>query len=536
MDYRQAKKIREKSFGTLFAEQEGGVGQSLKSAISQKTKAKVTGIKETFDPLNIAKKLTGGSNWAPAMLGKMIGSDKKRIDYFSGVKPKHTADLESSESSGSLNSPKALESLGYIYKSLKQSIDDKHQAETQAKEAKQKEEDDENTRNEELVKALTGRRKKKEKPYRDEKGRFAKRPTEEKPSPTKESPKTTGGAPTKPTEAPKTPAPSSFKPNPARTATPTTSTPSVSTVTSTATKIPTPTGMLKYGYLTAAGMAAVTSAHEGNAESVYGDYKDKKTGELKNQFSDRPEVWSEKTLGQKKKLTDFTFSELLQYQKYRNSIKESSGAVGIAGFMPSTIFGQKLDGQVGLFKQSGLSWNDKFTEDNQKLLKGVLDEADDKILGPGLKRLGINTGITPGMKIASNYVGASGLLWVIEEGQKDPSISVKDALIKRDPKHRDPTRGGTINNDLATILAKDFVESKEQFAIKKATQLGLVNNVGNQMDSSSKENKNLKADASTNDKAAPVVNSNTTNQNTQQQSSSQKPGDDSGAYMKKVKM
>ena len=201
MDYQEAKKIREKSFGTLLAEQKGGFGSSLKSAISKKTTAKITGIKEAFHPLNIAKKLTGGSNLAPAILGKMFGVDKKKVDYFSGVKPKHTASLESGGSS--LDSPEALESLGYIYKSLKQSIDDKHQAETQAKEAKQKEEDDENTRNEELVKALTGRRKKKEKPYRDEKGRFAKRPTEE----------------TKPTV--KTETPSVFKPSAARTATPT---------------------------------------------------------------------------------------------------------------------------------------------------------------------------------------------------------------------------------------------------------------------------------------------------------------------------
>ena len=130
MNYKEAKKIREKSFGTLLAEHEGGLGSSLKAAISKKTKAKIIGIKESFDPLNIAKKLTGGSNWAPAMLGKMFGMNKERVDYFSGVKPKHTASLESGGSS--LDSPEALESLGYIYKSLKQSIDDKHQSEAAA--------------------------------------------------------------------------------------------------------------------------------------------------------------------------------------------------------------------------------------------------------------------------------------------------------------------------------------------------------------------------------------------------------------------
>ena len=52
------------------------------------------------------------------------------------------------------------------------------------------------------------------------------------------------------------------------------------------------------------------------------------------------------------------------------------------------------------------------------------------ILLAGLKKLGITT-ITPGMKIAANYVGASGLVWVVDEGQKNPNITVRDALMKR---------------------------------------------------------------------------------------------------------
>jgi hypothetical protein len=128
MDYRQAKTIREKSFGTLLAEQKGGFGTSLKAALSQKSKARAVGLKEKFDLLNIVKTLTGGSNLAPALLGKLFNMDKKRVDYFSGVKPKSTANLQSSES---LNSPEAIESLGYIYKSLKQSAEDKKLANQQ---------------------------------------------------------------------------------------------------------------------------------------------------------------------------------------------------------------------------------------------------------------------------------------------------------------------------------------------------------------------------------------------------------------------
>jgi hypothetical protein len=86
MEYKEAKKLREKSLGSLLAEQEGGALSSLKKAVSLKTQAKITGIKEKFDPLNIAKTLTFGSNFAPALLGKLTGRKQSSIDYFSGVK------------------------------------------------------------------------------------------------------------------------------------------------------------------------------------------------------------------------------------------------------------------------------------------------------------------------------------------------------------------------------------------------------------------------------------------------------------------
>ena len=88
MEYSQAKKLREKSLGTLLAEQEGGAFSSLKKAVSLKTQAKMTGMQEKFDPMNIAKFMTMGSNWAPAMLGKLTNRKQSSIDYFTGVKRK----------------------------------------------------------------------------------------------------------------------------------------------------------------------------------------------------------------------------------------------------------------------------------------------------------------------------------------------------------------------------------------------------------------------------------------------------------------
>jgi hypothetical protein len=93
MGYREAKNIRKKSFGTLLGEQEGGLGTSIKKAMSLKAKAKMTGIKETFDPMNIAKKLTFGSNLAPAIVGKMFGRKQEDIAHFTDgkVRGKDTA-------------------------------------------------------------------------------------------------------------------------------------------------------------------------------------------------------------------------------------------------------------------------------------------------------------------------------------------------------------------------------------------------------------------------------------------------------------
>ena len=87
MEYQKAKDIRGTSFGDLMAKKligGEGIGESLKSTISNKTKAKMTGIKQSFDPLNMAKFMTGGSSLGPALLGKIMGRSKKDIKFFAG--------------------------------------------------------------------------------------------------------------------------------------------------------------------------------------------------------------------------------------------------------------------------------------------------------------------------------------------------------------------------------------------------------------------------------------------------------------------
>jgi hypothetical protein len=94
MDYRVASNIRGKSLSSLITDRissGGSVGSSIKGAISDKLKAKGTGIKEKFDPMNIARAMTGGGKLAPAILGRITGRSQADINYFAGDKKKFSS-------------------------------------------------------------------------------------------------------------------------------------------------------------------------------------------------------------------------------------------------------------------------------------------------------------------------------------------------------------------------------------------------------------------------------------------------------------
>lgn len=89
MDYRVASNIRGKSLSSMMADNitsGKSIGSSISGAISNKLKARATGIKEKFDPMNIAKFMTGGGRLAPAILGKITGRSQADINYFAGDK------------------------------------------------------------------------------------------------------------------------------------------------------------------------------------------------------------------------------------------------------------------------------------------------------------------------------------------------------------------------------------------------------------------------------------------------------------------
>ena len=87
LSYQQARRIRKTTFSNLLSDQlleSPTISSAVKRTLSLKLQSKVKGIKEKFDPLNIAKTLTMGSSLGPALLGRLTGRSKKDIEYFSG--------------------------------------------------------------------------------------------------------------------------------------------------------------------------------------------------------------------------------------------------------------------------------------------------------------------------------------------------------------------------------------------------------------------------------------------------------------------
>jgi len=89
MNYYDAARIRKKGFAKLMTERltsGQGIVSSVRGSLSDRSMAKSMAMKERFDPMNIAKFLTGGSNLAPAIVGRLMGRSKQDIRYFTGKK------------------------------------------------------------------------------------------------------------------------------------------------------------------------------------------------------------------------------------------------------------------------------------------------------------------------------------------------------------------------------------------------------------------------------------------------------------------
>ena len=165
MSYQDANKIRAKSFGDIMANKlaEGqGIGGSFKATLSEKSAARMKGFKEKFDPMNIVKFVTGGSNLAPALLGRLTGRSSKDIKYFAGIKDKRndTATKLESGTGGFAANNQMIESLLEIYDLLKNSEEnrkkDKDKESQFAEENALEKERNKDRRHKELMEAITG--------------------------------------------------------------------------------------------------------------------------------------------------------------------------------------------------------------------------------------------------------------------------------------------------------------------------------------------------------------------------------------------
>ena len=156
MDYQKAKDIRGKSLSSLITDNivsGGDIGSSIRQALSDRSKARMTGIKEKFDPLNIVKALTGGSRLAPALLGRLTGRSPEAIRYFS-------KDPKKKESVGGISSQDlsgATQKLGSIYNMMVKMEEEKKLIEEENARNLVKEQEQEDARNKQLIKALTAR-------------------------------------------------------------------------------------------------------------------------------------------------------------------------------------------------------------------------------------------------------------------------------------------------------------------------------------------------------------------------------------------
>lgn len=87
LNYRQARQIRNRSISDLIADElirGKGIGGAIGGAVSLRTKARMKGIKEKFDLLNMVRVLTGKSRLGTAIIGKVFGRSREDIEYFAG--------------------------------------------------------------------------------------------------------------------------------------------------------------------------------------------------------------------------------------------------------------------------------------------------------------------------------------------------------------------------------------------------------------------------------------------------------------------
>jgi hypothetical protein len=507
MNYYEAAKIRKKGFADLMTDKltsGQSVFSSVRSTLSDRSKARSMAFKEKFDPLNIAKVLTGGSNIAPAILGKLLGRKSSDIKYFSGKK-EYTPRRESSyfnnytpPSMSSGGSQKATASLNKMLSFMEKSRTDDMQEQDTLDSFKEMNENKREDRHKEVMDVFIEATKIKRKAMKHMAKEAKKRParekaeTKKKPAPGKTEPKTE--APPAKTEAPSTTKPVETVPKtPTAAPAPPTVTPKPPIVKP---AIEAAKTAVKVG-VGVAGIATMNSAiggaeSGGNYDVSYGDSLDKKTGKMVNRAKD-PKTG--KTLNLKtpeefsgKKLTEMTLSEVKAFGEYRSQNGAGAGAVGKYQFMPSTLFGRKnKKGEFipGLVQQLKKPMSLLFDQTLQDELQNALRAQDIATL----KRLGVP--ITPGYEYMAHYIGAGGAAAVFNSINRGEDKTVAQVMI-------DSGYAVGNNQELYKLRAIEFEKTLQGRLEKKGglTPHSEANSVGEKANTTSKENADMKKDMS----------------------------------------
>jgi hypothetical protein len=455
LTYQKAAKTRQQSISDLAAKnivQGQSVGSAIKSAFKEKTKARITGIKEAINPLNIAKKVTGGSSLGPALLGRMIGSSQEEIEYFSDMKKtkkgkKNRDPLFVNMLVTGVQNVRGRDGLadvfGKLYELIKSHTEEEKIHDELMHTNKKLAEDDEKKRHEEIIDILTNKTKKE----KDEVKKI-KEETEGKEKPTS---KKTEKVSSKGKTAKKTTTPKGTKPKgatrnvkPGKTSTP--AVPPAAGVTAGRAL-----ATVAVGAAVATATTGVGAAESGgNYDITFGEKRDK-NNKVTSQKYITPEEWSKANLGTEKKLTEMTLEEVSRFQQAR--IKSGGGsAVGAYQFVKAT-----LDDHV---KKLGLDIKTtKFDKNTQEKLYQSFRGETLAILKKN------NVPITPGYEYMAHYVGPGGATAVYKAVQSGKDITVAKAII--DAGYKAP---GKDNPELYEIRVKDF----ESILAKRVNRKGGV--------------------------------------------------------------
>jgi hypothetical protein len=483
LTYQKAAKTRKQSTSDLTAKnivQGQSVDSAIKSAFKEKTKARITGIKETINPLNIAKKVTGGSSLGPALLGKIIGSSQEEIEYFSDMKKtkkgkKNRDPLFVNMLVAGVQNVRGRDGLadvfGKLYELIKSHTEEEKIHDELMHTNKKLAEEEEQKKHEEIIDILTNKTKKQKEIDKKVKegGEGKEKPTGKKTEKVtdkeKKSKKTTTSKETTQKGAPK-----SVKSE--KTATPAV-TPKSGRSTSKA------IATVAVGAATASQSEFVSAKESGgNYDIAFGEERDKNNKVVRKKYI-TPEEWSKANLGTEKKLTEMTLEEVGKFQQARINAGGGS-AVGKYQFVKAT-----LEAHAKILKLSPKTIFDKNTQER-------LNDSFESQITNALKNN--NIPLTKGNLYMAHYVGPGGAIAVhkaLRAGDSD--ITVAAALEKYGTKTSKLNNQGKKDNPkLLTIKVKDFEDILSRPNVgnysssnSSATSVPKTIEVGNKVDSGS---------------------------------------------------